>query len=137
MHLLRPAWEELTRAWVTHDKEDARSILRGERVFFAYGPTTRNALNLVRNLVVAVRLLRRLRPNAVVSAGAGIAVPFAWLAWTVGAKVIYVESVTRIETPSLSCRLIRPLATRVYVQWPELAQQLPGARYVGSVAGGT
>ncbi len=135
MHLLRPAWEGLTRAWVTHDKDDARSILAGERVFYAYGPTTRNLVNLARNIVVAYRLLRLLRPKAVVSAGAGIAVPFAWLARIVGAKVVYVESLTRIESPSMSCRLIRPFADRLYVQWPELAESLRGSRYVGSVVG--
>jgi hypothetical protein len=42
---------------------------------------------------------------------------------------------TRIAEPSLSLRLIRPAASRVYVQWPELAQRLPGARFVSSVLG--
>ena len=133
MHLLRPAWEDLSRAWVTHDKEDARSLLEGELVFYAYGPTTRNLLNLLRNLIVAFRLLRRFRPRAVVTAGAGVAVPFAWLAPLFGTRVVYVESITRIDRPSLSCRLIAPIADRLYVQWPELARALPKARSVGSV----
>ena len=135
MHLLRPAWEDLSRAWVTHDKEDARSLLEGELVFYAYGPTTRNLLNLLRNLIVAFRLLSRFRPRAVVTAGAGVAVPFAWLAPLFGTRVVYVESITRIDRPSLSCRLIAPVADRLYVQWPDLARALPKARSVGSVVG--
>jgi UDP-N-acetylglucosamine:LPS N-acetylglucosamine transferase len=135
MHLMRPAWAELKRAWVTHDKEDARSLLAGESVFFAYGPTTRNLVNLCRNIVFAYRLLRRLRPKAIVTAGAGIAVPFAWLARFFGTKVVYVESVTRIESPSMTYRLIAPFTDRVYVQWPQLAQKVPRSRYVGRVVG--
>ena len=48
-------------------------------------------------------------------------------------RVAYVESFTRIDGPSLSCRLIRPVADRVYVQWPELAERLAGSRYLGSI----
>jgi len=36
-------------------------------------------------------------------------------------------SSTRVETPSLSCRLIRPVAIRIYVQWPELARAAQAA----------
>jgi beta-1,4-N-acetylglucosaminyltransferase len=133
MHLLRPAWEGLSHAWVTHDKDDARSLLRTELVFYAHGPTTRNVFNLVRNLAVAFKLLRRFRPRAMVTAGAGVAVPFAWLARCFGTRVVYVESITRIDRPSLSCRLIAPVADRVYVQWPALLEALPKARSVGSV----
>jgi hypothetical protein len=69
----------------------------------------------------------------VVTTGAGVAVPFAWFARLAGARVVYVESFTRIDSISLSCRLIRPVADRVYVQWPEAAGLVRGARYVGNV----
>jgi UDP-N-acetylglucosamine:LPS N-acetylglucosamine transferase len=130
---LGDAWAGLERAWVTFDKSDARSLLRDERVFYAYGPTNRNVKNLLRNLPLAWRLIGRLRPGVVVTTGAGVAVPFAWLGRLRGARVVYVESFTRIDEPSLSCRLIRPVADRVYVQWPELAKRLHGSRYLGSI----
>ncbi len=130
---LRGAWAEHSHAWVTFDKSDARSLLRGERVFHAHGPTNRNILNLLRNLVLAARIVSRLRPQVVVTTGAGVAVPFAWLARLRGAKVVYVESFTRIDGPSLSCRLIAPVADRIYAQWPELAAAYPRARFRGNV----
>ncbi len=130
---LREAWEGRTRAWVTFDKSDARSLLRGEPVAFAFGPTNRNIPNLLRNLGLALRLVRKLRPKVVVTTGAGVAVPFAWIARLRGARVVYVESFTRIEGPSLSCRLIAPVAARVYAQWPDLAESYRRARYLGNV----
>jgi UDP-N-acetylglucosamine:LPS N-acetylglucosamine transferase len=133
MCALRETWEPFARAWVTFDKSDARSLLQGERVVYAFGPTNRSVKNLVRNLVLAVRLLRRLRPRVVLSTGAGVAVPFAWAGRLFGARVVYVESFTRIDGPSLSCRLIAPVADRVYAQWPELPRVFPRARYVGNV----
>jgi beta-1,4-N-acetylglucosaminyltransferase len=130
---LDEAWRGFTRAWATFDKSDARSLLQGERVFFAHGPTNRNVPNFLRNLRLAWRLVRRLRPKVVLTTGAGVAVPFAWIARLLGARVVYIESFTRIDGPSLSCRLISPVAHRLYVQWPELAARLRRARYAGSL----
>jgi beta-1,4-N-acetylglucosaminyltransferase len=130
---LRDAWDGFPRLWVTFDKSDARSLLTGERVVYAYGPTNRNLPNLLRNVAFAWRIVRRVRPRVVLTTGAGVAVPFAWLARLHRADVVYVESLTRINGPSLSCRLIAPAADRVYVQWPELLRELPRARYAGSI----
>ncbi len=130
---LRESWEQFTRAWVTFDKSDARSLLASERVYFAHGPTNRSVKNLLRNLIAAWRLVGEVRPKVILTTGAGVAVPFAWVAKLRGATVVYVESLARIEGPSLSYRLIAPIADRRYVQWPELAQRLPRSRFVGNV----
>jgi hypothetical protein len=133
LHLLRPAWSGCKTAWVTLDAEDTRSLFQSESVSFAHGPTTRNVPNLLRNLRLAWKLLRELNPAVVVTTGAAIAVPFAWLGRLRGARVVYVESLTRIDKPSLSCRLIAPVADRIYVQWPELVPSVRRSRYAGRV----
>jgi beta-1,4-N-acetylglucosaminyltransferase len=130
---LREAWQGFSRAWVTFDKSDARYLLDGERVIHAFGPTNRSLKNLLRNLGLAWRVLGRLRPRVVLTTGAGVAVPFAWLGRLRGARVVYVESITRIDEPSLTCRLTAPVCARVYVQWPQLERVVHGSRYVGSV----
>jgi UDP-N-acetylglucosamine:LPS N-acetylglucosamine transferase len=136
LRLLEDVWRERSHVWVTHRRDDAVSLLATEQVVFAHGPTTRNFVNLLRNLRLAWRVVGRVRPRVLLTTGAGIAVPFAWVAWFRGSKVVYVESLTRIAEPSLSCLLIRPVASRTYVQWPELAARLRKTRYVGNVLGG-
>ena len=130
--LLGEAWGNMSHAWVTLKREDARMLV-GERVSFAHGPTERNLPNLIRNISFAWNLVAQLRPKVIVTTGAGLAVPFAWIGRLRGAKIVYIESLTRIEGPSLSYRLVRPVVNRVYVQWPELASSVSGARYAGSV----
>lgn len=125
---LRPWWQDHERTWVTFDKPDARSLLADESVIWAYHPTTRNIPNLVRNLVLAVRHVHRVRPDVVVSTGAAVAVPFFVVARLLRIPVVYVEVFDRIDSPTLSGRLCRPISTRFCVQWPE--QQ---AHYRGSV----
>jgi UDP-N-acetylglucosamine:LPS N-acetylglucosamine transferase len=133
MMALRDAWEGFPRVWVTFDKPDSNSLLRGERVVHAYGPTNRSFRNFLRNLKLAWRVLGELDPAAMMTTGAGLAVPFAWIGRLRRIPIVYVESFTRIDRLSLSGRLIAPIASRLYVQWPELAQADPRTRYAGHI----
>jgi O-antigen/teichoic acid export membrane protein len=132
MHELRGAWGALERVWVTFDKSDARSLLRDERVVHAHGPTNRNVPNLLRNLRLAWRVVRRERPAAILTTGAGVAVPFAWIGRLHRIPTVYVESFTRMHELSLSARMIAPVAHRLYAQWPELAAATD-ARFAGNL----
>lgn len=133
LNQLREIWEREERHWVTFDKPDARSLLAGEAVTFAHHPTNRSLRNLVRNTLLAARLLRRLRPSAIVTTGAGVAVPFCYLGRLYGAKVIYIESFARVDEPSLTGRLVHPAADRFFVQWPALETRFRKAEHLGGL----
>src|SRR5205814_2116835 len=112
---------------------DAASLLRDERVEWAYHPTTRNVPNLLRNLRLAWRLLRRERPDVVVSDGAGVAFPFFLLARIFRAKTVYVEVYDRIDLPTLTGRLCYPLSDLFLLQWEEQKRFYPRGRMIGHV----
>lgn len=130
---LEKAWDDLPCVWVADDTADTRSLLRGKSAIYVSWPTARSVTGLVRTLLLAWRTLRRVRPAVIVTTGAAVAVPFAWLARFFGVRFVYIESLSRINRASLSCRLVAPFADRLYVQWPELTATLPNARYVGAV----
>lgn len=73
------------------------------------------------------------RPDVVLSTGAGPAVPAALVARALGARVLYVETFAAVERPSLTGRLMAPLARHFFVQWPALLRSFPAARYAGPV----
>ncbi len=116
---LRPWWQEHDRFWVTFPTEDARSLLAGERVYWCHHPTNRNLPNLVRNTVLAARVLRRERPSHLISTGAAVAVPFFYVGRLDGARLVYIESFDRIESATLTGRLVHPITQEFLVQWPE------------------
>ncbi len=128
---LRGWWQKHKRTWVTFDTEDTRSRLSGEQVVDAYFPTTRNVPNLLRNLVLAVRLTVRLRPDIVVSTGAGVAIPFFMVARVLGVRSAYIEVFDRIETPTLTGRVCYRLCDHFFVQWPHQARMYPRATVIG------
>ena len=129
---LREVWTRFSRAWVTVAGVDTDAVPTGEHVLYGRGPTQRSLLNLIRNTMFAVRVLRNLRPAVVLTTGSGLAVPFAWVARLLGARVVYIECSGRIGV-SLSGRLVGPVVSRFYAQWPEAASTYRRARYAGTI----
>lgn len=121
------------RLWVTFDKSDARDLLAGEQVVYARHPTNRNLPNLLHNALLAAQIMVRVRPRAVITTGAGVAVPFCYTGRVAGARVIYVESLARVSSLSLSGRLVYPIVHRFFVQWPDLAAARRRAEFRGAV----
>lgn len=82
----------------------------------------------------ALGVLRRERPDVLVSLGAEIALPFFYLAKLMGIKTIFIESWCRVENLSLTGRLVYPLVDEFWVQWPQLLKVCgPKARCNGAV----
>jgi beta-1,4-N-acetylglucosaminyltransferase len=99
-------WPADRQHWITFDSAQARALLDGRQVTFAHGPTNRSLTSLARNLVLAWRLVRRHRPQTIVTTGAGIAVPFCYVGRLLGSRVVYVECLSRVCEPSLTGRLV-------------------------------
>ncbi|MGB4747033.1 MAG: glycosyltransferase [Candidatus Microthrix parvicella] len=134
-HLLELSgfWQRHRRVWVSFDLPDVVSRLRGEEVVWAHHPTARNLPNLARNLVMAWRELRRRRPDLIVSTGAGVAVPFFWLGRLMGIKTAYLEVYDRIDSTTMTGRLVRRVSDAVLVQWPEQGSLYPNAQVMGTI----
>lgn len=113
---LRAWWSVRRRTWVTFDTPDATSRLEGETVVAAHHPTTRNVGNLLRNGLLAWSVLRRVRPELVVSTGAGVAIPFFVIARLHAIPTVYIEVYDRVDSRTMTGRLCRPFATRFLVQ---------------------
>lgn len=131
--MLRPFWQDKERFWVTFEKEDAKSLLKGETMYPCYYPTNRNFLNLIRNTFAAWKILKKERPDLILSSGAAVAVPFFYLGKFFGAKLIYIEVFDRINKPTLTGRLVYPITDRFIVQWEEQKKVYPKSINLGSI----
>jgi Oligosaccharide biosynthesis protein Alg14 like len=130
---LQPWWGEHDRTWVTFDTPDAVSLLADERTVWAFHPTTRNVVNLLRNARLARRVLRDVRPDVVVSTGAAVALPFFLLARLHGIPTVYVEVFDRIDSATLTGRLCRPFTSLMCVQWEEQRTLYRDAVIIGAL----
>jgi len=133
LHQLEPWWSKHDRLWVTFEKPDSVSLLRGEPIVWAYHPTTRNIRNLVRNLGLAWKTLRSYRPHVVVSNGAGVAFPFFLLAKLLRIKTVYIEVYDRIDLRTLTGRLCYPFTDLFLLQWEEQKRLYPKGEVIGTL----
>ncbi len=133
LYMLQPFWQDKERFWVTFDKEDANSLLEGEKIYHCYSPTNRSIKAFLVNTVLAVKVLRKERPDLIISTGAAVAVPFFYVGKLLGCKLIYIEVFDRISKPTLTGRMIYPIADRVIVQWDEMKKVYKKAINLGSI----
>ena len=84
-------------------------------------------------LLRCFHIIRNERPHVVISTGAAPGCLAALLGHLIGARVIWLDSITNVHRLSLSGRLVRPFADLFLVQWPALARKYRGVEYVGAV----
>ena len=133
LYMLKPFWEEKDRFWVTFDKEDSRSLLKGEKMYPVYFPSNRSLKALIINTHRARKILKKEKPDLIITSGAAPAVPFIYLGKLKGAKVIYIEPFDRVNTRSLTGRLCYRVADVFVVQWEEMKKFYPKAVCWGSI----
>ena len=132
--MLKPFWENKERFWVTFDKEDAKSLLKGEKMYPCYFPTNRNIKNLIKNTFLAYKVLKKEKPDLIISSGAAVAVPFFYVGkFLFGAKVVYIEVFDRIDKPTMSGKLVHPIADLFIVEWEEMKNVYSKAINLGSI----
>lgn len=128
---LQEWWRDYSRFWVTGPGPAEDCLLRDELRHLAHFPTNRHLPNLIRNLVLAWRVLKKEKPSTLVSTGAGVALPFILAARLLGIRTIYLESLTRVKSLSLSGRLVAPFVDHLLVQWEGLARKHKKAVWAG------
>jgi beta-1,4-N-acetylglucosaminyltransferase len=104
------------------------------RVLRPRGKDTSAPMAVLRTFLTALQALRvllRVRPKAILSTGPAIAVPVAILGKLLGARVIFVETGSRIRTVSMTGKIMYRWADLFFVQWPQLKEKLPRAIYAG------
>lgn len=134
MLLLRKFWEGHDRFWVTFNKEDANSALEGEKVYHCHFPTNRNFWNLIRNTFLAWHVLRKEKPDIIISSGAAIAMPFFLLGKKFfHCKCVYIEVYDRMDATTLAGKFCHKYADLFVVQWPEMTKVYKNSINLGSI----
>lgn len=126
---LKPAYAEHAHFYVLNDKALLPSDMEGRTLFITHAERDWRVL---KNLWEAIRILARERPQVILSTGAGPAVPFALIGRLFfRTHVVFVETITRVDRPSLTGRLMYRLAHDFFYQWEGLSRWFPKGRYGG------
>lgn len=88
---------------------------------------------LIANMMRAIWILLRERPDTVITTGVLAVLPLCLLAKLMGKKLIYIESFAKVNSPTRTGRLLYHFADQFYVQWKSMLKVYPEAIYVGSI----
>lgn len=133
LYLLKDFWNNKNRFWVTFDKVDANSLLKDEKKYYCHYPTNRNIKNLIKNTFLAIKVLKKEKPDLIISTGAAVAVPFFYIGKLFGAKTVYIEVFDRIDKPTLTGKMVYPITDKFIVQWEEMKKVYKKGINLGSI----
>ena len=129
---LKKIYSKHSHFFLTFKRPMSKSLAKQEKVFFVKDPG-KNPINLLINIFQSLSIFIQQQPDILISTGAGVAVPICYIAKFFGKKVIFIESFSRVQEPSLSGIFVYPMADLFIVQWRQLLKFYKRAKYGGSI----
>ena len=112
---LADAWRDCDHFYVLMYKPVIESFRKKNKVFIVTSPE-RNPFLFLRNIIESLIVFLRTRPDVVISTGAGVAIAMCYIAKLFGKRVIFVEDWCIVEHPSVTGRMVYPIADLFVIQ---------------------
>lgn len=130
---LRPWWSRHDISWIAVRAPDTETLLAGHRVHWAPERSASRPIGVLASVGRAVRVLRRERPDLIISAGTGVAVGVFLAARLLRVPAVWLETLNIVDSPGIASRLCSRLAAAVLVQRPSLLSVRPRAVLIGEL----
>lgn len=94
----------------------------------------RNPLRFLISIPTVIQILLKEKPDIVISTGSEIAIPVFYIAWILGIRTMFIESLCRVKEPSMTGKIVYPISGVFLVQWKQLLDKFgKKAQYWGNV----
>ena len=88
---------------------------------------------MIGNSLKTLKILISERPDAVISTGALATIPMCLFGKIFGKKIIFIESFAKVNSQTLTGKLVYKFADQFYVQWDEMKKFYPNAICKGGI----
>lgn len=88
---------------------------------------------MIMNSLKTIKILIIEKPDIIISTGALSTIPLCLFGKLLRKKIIFIESFAKINSPTLTGKLVYKFADQFYVQWEEMKQIYPNAIYKGGI----
>jgi anti-anti-sigma factor len=111
MQSLQPFWQNFSdRLWISVRTNTTEREIEDSQRYWGYTPIKNNILNIIRNLVLALKVIPRQKPNLVVSTGSAFSIPYLLVAkYLSHSKIVYIESKARFQDIGLAAWILMKL----------------------------
>ena len=128
---LAPVYGKYEHFYFTFSGGVAEELKKTDRVRAIPNIVRHNPLSWIIGAFLSFRIAIQEKPDVVITTGAGIVVFFCIFTKLLGAKLVFLESMARVERPTLTARLLYPFSDLFIVQWPNLLKYFPKAKFLG------
>lgn len=133
MKMLLPAFEGHDYCLVTYRCVRTEALASKERAHLIPFIGT-NLLRMAWAFLKAFDIILKERADVVITTGAEISIPFCWVGKLLSARIVFIETWSRLHTRSFSGPMVYPVADLFLVQWPSMLELYgPKARCEGGV----
>ena len=130
---LAESWDGYDTFSITTSEVVAEKLQKYGKVYIVGECNRENYLRVTLVLMRCINVIFHERPDVVISTGAAMGCMTCFLSKLIGAKVVWIDSITNVKRISLSGRMVRYIADIFLTQWPEIAEQYSNVEYVGTV----
>jgi hypothetical protein len=130
---LKPWWSRHDASWVAVRAEDTAALLMGQRVHWEREQSAHRPLGVLAAAVRSLRMLRRERPDVIVSSGTGVAVGVFLAARVLRIPALWLETFNLVDAAGVASKVCGRLAAAVLVQRPALVGSRPRAVLIGEL----
>ncbi|XP_039290911.1 UDP-N-acetylglucosamine transferase subunit ALG14 homolog [Nilaparvata lugens] len=96
-----------------------------------------SVITTLESIFYTLPIMLRVNPDLILCNGPGTCIPVCVIAFLMrlffvsNNRIIFVESVCRVQTLSLTGKILLFIADEVLVQWPDLTAEYPRAKFIG------
>ena len=91
------------------------------------------AFKILLDTIKSLEIFIKEKPDVVISTGALATIPICLIAKVFRKKLIFIESFAKINSPTLTGKILYRFADQFYVQWKEMMSFYPEAIYKGGI----
>lgn len=128
---LENIYKNYNYSYFTFDGGVAKELAKTEKVVTIPNIHRQKPLTWISGIWHSLIAVIKMKPDVIITTGAGVVVFYCIFARLLGAKLIFIESMARIELPTLTARMLYPFSNLFIVQWPNLLKFFPKAKYLG------
>ena len=119
---LEELWKKYNYFYITEKTEITNNLQKKHKTYFITDPL-RNPIYLFMNFLQSLIIILKENPNIIITTGGGIGLPICYLGRFLKKKIVFIESLSRIENPSVTGRLAYLISDLFLVQWKYLLKR--------------
>lgn len=133
--MLKPLMNKY-ESFIVTEKTDYSVVKDNQKVYYLK-QVNRNEKSfipkMICNSIITMKIFIKEKPDLIISTGALATIPMCIISKLFRKKVIFIESFAKVNSPTLTGKLIYKFADQFYVQWEDMLNVYPKAIYKGGI----